>query len=137
MNKLKKLDLIFFLFFNTSNASYCQVKLNTYAKSKQFRVVNTTWYGEDSDGDFYEFTFLKGGKVCYKTNTSRGDTVQFSDKEDRWFQSGSTLVILLGNASVRKGTINGNFIDGNAWNDKGHRWAWKLKKKIYSYKNCP
>lgn len=89
----------------------------------------TTWAGTDSDGDFYEYTFLKGGQVRYRTNASRDKIVTFEEKGDVWAQNGSIVLIMLNNTSAQSGTIKGNQIEGPAWNANGQRWTWQVKKK--------
>jgi hypothetical protein len=131
MIKLKIVSVWLIAFLFASNKNYCQANADTVQKnSSSTSIVNTTWTGTDSEGDFYEYTFLEGGRVSYKTNTSRSDTVQFNDAEDMWFQNGSNIVILLGDTSVQKGIVNDFTMEGLAWNVGGRRWTWKLKRKL-------
>lgn len=133
MNKLKLLwlGLIFTVTQSvSSNKIYAQSKADSiYTDTSAINIVNTIWSGIDSDGDFYEYTFLENGKISYKTNTSRTDTVQFNDDEDIWFQNQNNIVILLGKTSVSKGIISKDKIVGTAWNINGRRWTWECKKK--------
>jgi hypothetical protein len=92
-------------------------------------IEGTTWAGTDSDGDWYEYTFLKGGQLRYSTNTERSKVVTFEKKENVWAQNGKLVVILIQNYSVNAGTIEGNQMKGDAWNVTGRRWTWEAKKK--------
>ena len=91
-------------------------------------VGGTTWSGKDSEGDFYEYTFLADGRLKYKTNTSRSQVQTFSDKGDVWSQNGRIVVILIGDTSTKVGMISGSRISGKAWNAQGRRWTWKVNK---------
>jgi hypothetical protein len=92
-------------------------------------IEGTTWAGLDSDGDWYEYTFLKGGQLRYGTNTERSKMVFFEKKGDFWAQNGTLVVIPIGNYSVNIGTIDGSVMKGDAWNVTGRRWKWEAKKK--------
>lgn len=80
-------------------------------------IEGTTWIGKDSDGDFYEYTFLKGGQLRYKTNTSRKTSRTFEDKGDVWAQNGKIIIMLKGDFSTQAG----NRMEGKAWNFNGKR----------------
>lgn len=82
------------------------------------------WSGVDSDGDFCEYLFHKGGQLEYRTNTSRRDTVRYKDPEDVWSQNGKTIILLKGNTSVQVGQLEGNVIQGDPWNKHGRTWVW-------------
>jgi len=92
-------------------------------------IEGTTWAGIDSDGDFYEYTFLPKGQLRYRTNTSRSRIVTFEDKGDVWAQNGAIVIICISNYSTNLGTMKGNEITGDAWNVKERRWTWEVKKK--------
>ena len=92
-------------------------------------IEGTTWAGTDSDGDFYEYTFLKGGQLRYKTNTSRKGIVTFEDKGDVWAQNGQIIIMLKGNFSTQVGNLIGDRMEGKAWNFRGRRWTWEAKEK--------
>ena len=104
-------------------------KLDTAVSDQIGSIEGTTWAGKDSDGDFYEYTFLIGGQLLYKTNTSRQSIVTFEDKGDVWAQNGKTVIILIGDTSANVGTLLGDRIEGKAWNATGRRWTWEVKKK--------
>ena len=82
-----------------------------------------------SDGDFYEYTFLKGGQLRYKTNTSRTEIATFEHKGDVWAQNGMLVMVLIGDYSSQVGTIQDGQIKGRAWNVKEKRWTWEVKKR--------
>ena len=92
-------------------------------------IEGTTWTGTDSDGDFYEYTFLPGGRLRYKTNTERKELVTFEDKENVWAQNGPIVIILVQNYSSQIGFLRGDRISGQAWNFKARRWTWEVKEK--------
>ena len=92
-------------------------------------IEGTTWAGTDSDGDWYEYTFLKGGRLRYSTNTERSKTETIEDPKNVWAQNGQLVVILIQNFSVNLGTIEGRQMKGNAWNVKERRWTWEAVKK--------
>ena len=92
-------------------------------------IEGTTWAGTDSDGDFYEYTFLPGGRLRYKTNTEREELVTFEDKEDIWAQNGPIVIILIQKFSSQIGFLRGDRISGQAWNVKERRWTWEVKEK--------
>src|SRR6478672_2140747 len=52
-------------------------------------IEGTTWAGTDSDGDYYEYTFLKGGQLRFKVDRAAGgSTLTYEDKGDVWAQNG-------------------------------------------------
>ncbi len=91
-------------------------------------IADTVWSGTDSDGDFYEFTFRKGGQLRFTTNTS-GSTLTYEDEGDIWAQNGNIVVICTSHYATRQGTITGNQMKGAAWNFAGRRWDWTVEKK--------
>jgi hypothetical protein len=98
------------------------------------RLAGTTWSGTDSDGDFYEFTFLSGGQIRYRTNTGRTQIVTFQKRGDVWRQKGARLTMYLGRTKVGRpystyvGNIRDNEISGRASNVRGRHWTWKLHR---------
>jgi hypothetical protein len=98
------------------------------AQDKPSTVEGTKWAGTDSDGDFYEYEFLRGGQLRYRTNTGRTEMVSFEDKGDVWSQNGSIIIVVKGSSSVQVGKINGNRMTGEAWNVNGRRWTWQAAK---------
>jgi len=86
-------------------------------------LAGTTWSGTDSDGDFYAFTFEHNGTLSYKSPTG-------SYENGKWNQYNHAIYFEMNNhVSEYIGEINGNFIEGKAWNKKRRIWAWKVKKQ--------
>ena len=84
--------------------------------------------GIDSDGDFYEYTFLPGGGIRYRTNTA-GRLQTYENAGDYWSQNGPLVIFVMRNYVTRLGTIAGTRIGGDAWNFAGRRWTWKADLK--------
>ena len=93
------------------------------------KLNNTMWSGNDSDGSFQEFTFLDNGQLSYKSNKSRNDTVNFKNEEDVWIINDNKVIIVLNNYVTYLGNVDGEIIEGAAWNITGKRWKWKVKKQ--------
>jgi len=91
-------------------------------------IEGTTWAGTDSDGDYYEYTFLKGGQLRFRTNTS-GTFKTWEDDGDVWAQNGSIVVMVVSKYTARQGIISGSRMSGDAWNVTGRRWTWEGVKK--------
>jgi hypothetical protein len=91
-------------------------------------IEGTIWAGTDSDGDFYEYTFLKGGHLNYKTNTARKEIETILDK-GIWAQNGQIVIVVINKYSTMVGTLSGDRIEGDAWNVTGRRWTWKVNEK--------
>ncbi len=127
--KTKNLKFLFFASFLFTAISCTHKMAAQSSKNNVPSIVNTTWSGKDSDGDFYEYTFFKDGHVKYKTNTSRSEIVTFDSKEDIWSQNGNTVMILIGKYSAQAGEIKQNTIEGFAWNIAGKSWTWKVTKQ--------
>ncbi len=107
-----------------------QAQVEQQSPSKvQIMLESTTWTGNDSEGDQYEFTFLKGGQIRYTVQIPGEEAVTYEDLGDVWAQNGAIVIILLSDYSTYLGTINGEFMNGKSWNVVGKRWTWELKKK--------
>lgn len=93
-------------------------------------ITGTVWSGKDSDGDFYSFTFLKGGQVRFESDSS-GERKTYEDAGDIWAQNGAHVVILLSDYSTYRGTLapDGQSISGKSWNLAGQRWTWTFKRQ--------
>ncbi len=91
-------------------------------------IEGSTWGGTDSDGDYYEFTFLKGGQLRYGRRES-GKLVMHQDAGDYWGQSGNVVLITTTKFSTRQGLIKGTRMQGDAWNVRGDRWTWVGDKR--------
>jgi hypothetical protein len=86
-------------------------------------VTGTTWVGTDSDGDYYEYTFVAGGVLHLKspTGVSTNNTWQQVDDTiymDTYF--GDTTK----KYSERMGQITGTHMEGKAINIAGRTWSW-------------
>lgn len=86
-------------------------------------IEGTTWSGPDSDGDQYEYTFLPGGQLRFRTNTMGSDRT-YEDPGDYWAQNGRIVIMVTTKYATRVGIIDGNKIHGDAWNVREHRWTW-------------
>ena len=133
MKRLPYLAVVMLVLMTMSTGVLSQeratAKQEPAANAENIRSIEgTTWAGTDSDGDFYEYTFLKGGQLRYKTNTSRKKIVTFEDKGDVWAQNGEIVIILSGDFSTQVGTLRRDRIAGKAWNVKERRWTWEVKK---------
>ncbi len=86
-------------------------------------VSGTTWAGSDANGDNYEYRFNEDGSLHYESPSG------FSS-DGTWKQDGNTIYILMDGGRVgRKGTIQGNQMEGEAWNDTGRRWTWFAERR--------
>lgn len=83
-------------------------------------IAGTTWSGTDSDGDYYVLTFDQDGTLAYQSPTG-------SYRNGKWTQSKNSVHFEMNDHfSEYSGKINGNIIQGKAWNKSGHRWRWKF-----------
>jgi len=121
--------LVLFLVLN------CQQPLRIFSQENKCDAVsdlaNSVWQGNDSDGQFYEFTFMPGGSLIYRSAAPQVDTALFSNETFRWFQSGKHFVMVLNNYATYSGTVNGDELTGTSWNLAGKRWSWKFKKLTF------
>jgi hypothetical protein len=92
-------------------------------------LEGTTWSGTDSDGDSYEFTFLKSGHLRYTTQAAGEAAASYEDEGDVWAQNGDIVIILINGYSTYQGTIKGDLMQGKSWNVVEKRWTWEFKKK--------
>lgn len=84
-------------------------------------ISGTVWGGADSDGDYYEYWFMKGGPLHYQSPTGFW-------KNGAWKQKGCRIYMEINNRySERKGTIRDNTMEGGAWNIKKHKWTWRAE----------
>lgn len=90
-------------------------------------LEGTTWSGTDSDGDFYNYTFLPGGALRFQVGTG-SNAKQYEDEGDNWAQNGPIVIIVTTQFATRQGLIRGNRMAGDAWNVKNHRWTWEATK---------
>ncbi len=92
------------------------------------KLEGTTWGGTDSQGDYYEYSFLPDRQLAFKV-TSGGITRSYVDLGDYWAQNGRILIMTMTNYATRVGKITGNTMSGDAWNVAGLRWSWKATLK--------
>ena len=95
------------------------------AQSSERRVTSlagTTWSGTDSEGDYYVFTFEKDGTLAYRSPSG-------SYRNGKWTQFEDTVYFQMNDHySEYLGRINGNTIQGTAWNQNERKWQWKVSK---------
>lgn len=85
-------------------------------------VAGTIWTGWESDGDYYEFYFMKNGSLHYKSPTGYWTVAT-------WRQDGNEIYMEFNNKyAERQGTITGNRMEGDGWNVKGLRWTWSAER---------
>ncbi len=100
------------------------------SNDRQGTIEGQVWNGTDSDGDFYEFYFLKGGKLRYLSKLPSQEVgTLYEDEGDVWAQNGNTVIITINNYSTYEGLKEGDRITGDAWNVAGRRWTWDIKRK--------
>jgi hypothetical protein len=86
-------------------------------------VAGTTWTGTDSDGDYYEYTFLPGGVLQYKAPLG-------TFTHGTWKQDGDSIYFETNQKySEYQGNISGTHMGGRAWNVNGRNWTWAADKK--------
>ncbi|MGA9115712.1 MAG: hypothetical protein WB626_02945 [Bacteroidota bacterium] len=99
------------------------------ASGASVSLEGTTWSGKTSNGDLYEFTFLPGGRLRFRTNNSRSEMATFEDEGDIWARNGQLVVLTISDYSTYLGTIDGNRMRGKSWNVVGKRWTWDLERQ--------
>ena len=92
-------------------------------------IEGTTWTGTDSDGDYYEYTFLRGGQLRFLTRSGSGTAATHEEAGDYWAQNGSVVLITTTKFATRQGLISGSRMQGDAWNVRGNRWTWVGDRK--------
>jgi hypothetical protein len=95
-------------------------------------VSGTTWVGTDSDGDYYEYTFLATGVLQYKSPSGLWTN-------GTWKQDGNSIYMETNNKySEYQGRISATHMEGNAWNIKDKHWTWvaDLRNTSSAYSNC-
>lgn len=90
-------------------------------------LVGTTWSGFDSEGEFYAFTFLKGGQLRFKNQRPGESMNSYEDEGDIWAQNGKIVVFTMSDFATYLGEIKGDEIVGKSWNVNGQRWTWTVK----------
>jgi len=94
-------------------------------------VAGTSWAGivnsPDSAGRFqdyaYEFEFLTGNKLRWRW---RGAVYE----NGTWQQNGRDILLEMNDGfSSWRGTIEGNRMSGNSFNNEGYKWNWVLLRQ--------
>lgn len=86
-------------------------------------VTGTTWVGTDSDNDYYEYTFVAGGVLYFKSP-------QGFYTNGTWQQDGDYIYMQTYYMDTRRkysdrlGQIKGTHMDGGAANVTGRTWKW-------------
>ena len=86
-------------------------------------VTGTTWVGTDSDNDYYEYTFMAGGVLYFKSP-------QGFYTNGTWQQDGDFIYMQTYYMDTRRkysdrlGQIKGTHMDGGAGNVTGRTWKW-------------
>lgn len=92
-------------------------------------IEGTTWTGTDSEGDYYEYTFLRGGQLRFKVRRDNGELQTYEDPGDEWAQAGAVVIIVTSKFATRQGRITHGVLKGDAWNVRGHRWTWTATQR--------
>ena len=125
MHSIFRSGLVFLFFILSTTLLKAQSKSDSATAAP---LDNTVWRGVDSDNDFYQFTFLQGGQLSYRTTTSRQDTATFTDVGDVWCQNGNIIIFTITDYTTYRATIKNDTMEGVAWNVDGKRWTWKVMK---------
>ena len=83
-------------------------------------LAGSTWSGTDSDGDFYRYELLQGGR--FRVTDRSGRTGMGT-----WRANGSSVTMEAGGLTWR-GTVNGNEMSGNG-STTNHRWTWTITRQ--------
>ena len=99
------------------------VNAQSSAKAEKIvSLVGTTWSGTDSDGDHYVFTFEHDGTLAYKSPTG-------SFRNGTWNQFKNAVYLEMNDhTSEYLGAIDGDIMEGKAWNKKRRIWVWKVSR---------
>ncbi len=86
-------------------------------------VTGTTWVGTDSDGDYYEYTFVAGGVLHFKSPSGFYTNGTWQQDGD-WIYMQTYYMDTNRKYSERLGQIKGTHMDGAAGNVVGRTWKW-------------
>ena len=133
MKRLQYIVVVMLVLVAMSTGALSQERASTKQESTATTetirsIEGTTWAGKDSDGDYYEYTFLKGGKLRFRTKTD-GSFKTYEDKGDEWAQNGAIVLMVMSKYTTRQGKIVDGRLQGDAWNVVGRRWTWVAEKK--------
>ncbi|MDQ6963141.1 MAG: hypothetical protein Q9M28_11565 [Mariprofundaceae bacterium] len=104
--------------------SGCASTGNTISSHAVPSISGTTWAGTDSEGDHYVYRFFPNGELGFTSPTGT-----FRDG-DTWKQDGKTIYFETNKKySEYEGVINGNTMQGKAWNTQKDTWTWTATKK--------
>ncbi|HEX8068449.1 MAG TPA: hypothetical protein VF546_00760 [Pyrinomonadaceae bacterium] len=85
-------------------------------------LAGTTWSGTDSDGDHYVFTFEESGTLAYRSPAG-------SYRNGKWHQfEGAVYFEMNDHYSEYLGQMQGDVLQGRAWNRPQHKWLWKVTR---------
>jgi len=86
-------------------------------------VTGTTWVGTDSDNDYYEYTFVAGGVLYFKS--PQGFYTNGTWQQDgNWIYMQTYYMDTRRKYSERMGQITGTHMEGKAMNVVGRTWSW-------------
>ena len=83
-------------------------------------LENTAWEGTDSDGDYFRFDLLPGGRL--QLTPSDGQI-----RTGTWRVSGNNITMTASGLTWR-GTVSANAMSGNGSSQGGHTWTWSLTR---------
>jgi hypothetical protein len=86
-------------------------------------VTGTTWVGTDSDGDYYEYTFVAGGVLHFKSPSGFFTNGTWQQVEDTIYMQ-TYYQQTTKKYSERIGQIKGTHMEGKAMNIVGRTWSW-------------
>jgi hypothetical protein len=86
-------------------------------------VTGTTWVGTDSDGDYYEYTFVAGGALHYKSPQGFYTNGTWQQDGD-WIYMQTYYQKTTRKYAERLGQIKGTHMEGAAANVVGRTWTW-------------
>ncbi len=86
-------------------------------------VTGTTWVGTDSDNDYYEYTFVAGGVLYFKSPNGFFTNGTWQQDGD-WIYMQTYYKDTRRKYAERLGQIKGTHMDGAAANVTGRTWKW-------------
>ena len=86
-------------------------------------VTGTTWTGTDSDGDYYEYTFVAGGVLHFKSPSGFFTNGTWQEVDDTIYMQ-TYYQQTTKKYAERMGQIKGTHMEGNAMNIAGRTWKW-------------
>ena len=86
-------------------------------------VTGTTWVGTDSDGDYYEYTFVAGGALHFKSPSGFYTNGTWQQVDDTIYMQ-TYYMQTTKKYAERMGQIKGTHMEGKALNIVGRTWSW-------------